>query len=81
MSEKVEKSLEEALRKYFGISVPRIGIGILMLIFGILVIVLRDLLQWLIGLYLIIAGILVIVEEYMRSKALTSSASTSKGTS
>jgi len=78
MSEKVEKSIEEVLKKYLGISIPRIGIGILMLIFGILVIVLPDLVSWLIGLYLIIAGILVIVEEYMRSKTF---ASTSKGVS
>ncbi|ADM28628.1 hypothetical protein Igag_1831 [Ignisphaera aggregans DSM 17230] len=78
MSGKVEKSIEEVLKKYFGISLPRIGIGILMLIFGILVIVLPALISWLVGLYLIIAGILVIVEEYMRSKAF---ASTSKGAS
>ncbi len=77
MSEKLEKSVEEILRKYLGISIPRIAIGILMLIFGILIIVFPALIAWLIGLYLIIAGILIIVEEYLRSKVV-SSASTSK---
>ncbi len=68
MFEKIERSIEEVFRKYLGISLPRICIGVLMLIFGILVIVFPALISWLIGLYLIIAGVLVIAEEYMRSK-------------
>jgi len=65
-----EEKLQELMRKYLGISVPRLRMGILMLIFGILILVLPDLLGYLVALYLIINGLLVILDEYSKSKAV-----------
>jgi len=64
----VEKPVEEMLRKYLGISAPRVVIGILMLIFGILIFIAPDLLSILVAIYLVISGILVLIDEFMKRK-------------
>jgi len=69
----VEKRVDELIKKYLGISVPRILIGIIMLIFGILIFVKPDLLAILIAIYLIINGILVLIDEAMKSRAIRKS--------
>lgn len=63
-----EKPVEEMLRKYLGISAPRVVIGILMLIFGILIFIAPDLLSILVAIYLVISGILVLIDEFMKRK-------------
>ncbi|WP_440059608.1 DUF3096 domain-containing protein [Thermogladius sp. 4427co] len=72
-----EEKTRELLQKYLGISASRITIGILMIIFGIIILLLPELLIYLIALYLIINGILVIVDEYSRSKSVKRLASAS----
>ncbi len=69
----MEKRVDELIKKYLGISVPRILIGIIMLIFGILIFVKPDLLAILIAIYLIINGILVLIDEAMKSRAIRKS--------
>lgn len=68
-----ERPVEELLRKHLGISVPRMVLGIIMLIFGIVILVWPELLGILVALYLIVSGVLVIVEEYMKSKLAAAS--------
>jgi len=63
-----EKSVEELLRKYLGISVPRLVLGVLMLLFGVLILVKPEIVAWLVALYLLISGVIVIVEELMKRK-------------
>jgi len=65
-----EEKLQELMKKYLGISLPRLTMGVLMLVFGILILVLPDLLGYLVALYLIINGLLVILDEYSKSKAV-----------
>ncbi|MCC6024463.1 MAG: DUF3096 domain-containing protein [Thaumarchaeota archaeon] len=67
-----EKAMNELLKKYLGISAPRIVIGILMLLFGIIIWIWPSLVAILIAIYLIINGVLVLVDEVMRGKALKS---------
>lgn len=67
-----EEKTKELLQKYLGISAPRILIGILMLIFGIIIWIYPDLVGLLIAIYLIINGILVLVDELMKSSKLKS---------
>lgn len=67
-----EEKTKELLQKYLGISAPRIVIGILMLIFGIIIWIYPDLVSLLIAIYLIINGILVLVDELMKSSKLKS---------
>jgi uncharacterized membrane protein HdeD (DUF308 family) len=62
MTETVEKEL-----KKFGVTVSKPVLALIAVIFGILVIVFPDLLQWIVGLYLIIQGILLFT-DYMESK-------------
>jgi len=64
----VEKPIEELLKKYLGISAPRVVIGLLMLIFGILIFIKPDLLALLVAIYLIISGILVLIDEFTKRK-------------
>lgn len=66
-----EKTVQEALKKYLGISAPRIVIGVLMIVFGILIIVLPALVVWLIGIYLLVSGILTVADEMMRGRKLS----------
>ncbi|MCY0868936.1 MAG: DUF3096 domain-containing protein [Desulfurococcus sp.] len=63
-----EEKIQELLRKYLGISAPRLVIGILMLIFGILILVEPDLLALVVALYLIISGILMLIDELIKSR-------------
>jgi uncharacterized membrane protein HdeD (DUF308 family) len=67
-----EKAMNELLKKYLGISAPRIVIGILMLLFGIIIWIWPSLVAILIAIYLIINGVLVLVDEVMRGRALKS---------
>lgn len=53
--------VEEGLRK-IGITVSKPILAIICIIFGILVIVFPELLQWIIGLFLIIQGILILTD-------------------
>jgi len=60
--------VEEGLRK-IGITVSKPILAIICIIFGILVIVFPDLLEWIVGLFLIIQGILVLTDYLeLRSK-------------
>ena len=57
MTEAVEKGL-----KKIGITVSKPILAIICIIFGILVIAFEDLLQWIVGLFLIIQGILILTD-------------------
>jgi len=64
MSKAVEKGL-----KRIGITVSKPILAMICIVFGVLVIVFEDLLQWIVGLFLIIQGILLITDYLeMRSK-------------
>ncbi len=66
--------IERLIRKYFGISIPRITLAILMIVFSIIIIIFPQLLAWIIAIYLLVNGILIIVEEYTKnSKSLSKS--------
>ncbi len=54
------------VKKYLGISIPRVTLAILMIIFGIIVIIIPALLVWIVAIYLIVSGILTLVEEYSK---------------
>jgi len=55
------KVVEKGLRK-MGITVSKPVLAIICIVFGILVIVFKDLLQWIVGLFLIIQGVLVLTD-------------------
>jgi len=57
MTEVVEKGLRR-----MGITVSKPILATICIIFGILVIVFKDLLQWIVGLFLIIQGVLVLTD-------------------
>jgi uncharacterized membrane protein HdeD (DUF308 family) len=57
MGEEIEKGLAK-----IGITVSKPVMALIAIIFGILVIVFKDLLPWIIGLYLIIQGILFFID-------------------
>ena len=64
MTDVVEKGL-----KKMGITISKPILAIICIIFGILVIVYEDLLQWIVGLFLIIQGILLLTDYFeMRRK-------------
>jgi len=63
-----ERGVEELLRKYLGVSVPRLVLGVLMLLFGVLILVKPEIVAWLVALYLLISGVIVIAEELMKRK-------------
>lgn len=65
-----EEHVRELLRRYLGISAPRIVIGVLMLVFGMLILVKPELLAVLVAVYLIVSGLLVLVDEFLKGKAL-----------
>jgi len=67
-----EKTVNELLKKYLGISAPRIAIGVLMLLFGIIILVWPDLLAVLVAIYLVINGVLVLIDEALKGRALES---------
>lgn len=53
--------VEEGLRK-IGVTISKPILAIICIIFGLLVIVYEDLLQWIVGLFLIIQGILLLTD-------------------
>ena len=53
--------VEKGLRK-IGITVSKPILAIICIVFGVLVIVFPDLLQWIVGLFLIIQGILLLTD-------------------
>jgi len=57
VTEVVEKGL-----KRIGITVSKPVLAIICIIFGILVIVFKDLLNWIVGLFLIIQGVLILTD-------------------
>ena len=57
MTEVVEKEL-----KKIGITISKPVLAIICIVFGILVIVFKDLLQWIVGLFLIIQGVLLLTD-------------------
>ena len=64
MSETIEKGL-----KKIGVTVSKPILAMIAIIFGILVIALPDILQWIIGLYFIIQGLLLFADYFeLRSK-------------
>ena len=64
MGDIVEKGL-----KRIGITVSKPILAIICIIFGVLVIVFPDLLEWIVGLFLIIQGILLLTDYLeLRSK-------------
>ncbi|MBX5327072.1 MAG: DUF3096 domain-containing protein [Candidatus Bathyarchaeia archaeon] len=59
MSKEVEKGLQR-----IGVTVSKPIMALIAIIFGILVIVYPDLLQWIVGLYFIIQGILFFIDYF-----------------
>lgn len=57
MTEVVEKGLRK-----MGITVSKPVLAIICIVFGILVILFKDLLEWIVGLFLIIQGILILTD-------------------
>ncbi len=55
--------VEKGLKK-IGITISKPILAIICIIFGILVIVFEELLQWIVGLFLIIQGILLLTEYF-----------------
>ena len=62
MTETVDKGL-----KKFGVTVSKPILALIAVIFGVLVIILPDLLQFIVGLYFIIQGVLLYT-DYMETK-------------
>lgn len=59
MSETIERGLQK-----FGVTVSKPVLALIAIIFGILVIVFPDLLQWIVGLYFIIQGLLFFADYF-----------------
>ena len=59
-------TMEKGLKK-IGVTVSKPVLALIAIIFGLLVIVLPDLLEWIVGLYLIIQGALLFT-DYMETK-------------
>ena len=64
----VTETVEKTLKK-FGVTVSKPVLALIAIIFGILVIVFPDLLQWIVGLYFIIQGILLFIDYYELKRA------------
>jgi uncharacterized membrane protein HdeD (DUF308 family) len=64
MTETVNKTLNK-----IGVTVSKPILALIAIVFGILVIVFPDLLQWIVGLYFIIQGILLFIDYYELRKA------------
>lgn len=64
---KMTETMEKGLRR-IDVTVSKPVLALLALIFGFLVIVLPELLQWIVGLFFIIQGILLFT-DYMESRA------------
>lgn len=59
MTEEVEKGLRR-----IGVTVSKPVLAAIAIIFGLLVIIFPDLLQWIVGLYFIIQGILLFMDYF-----------------
>ncbi len=59
MTDVVEKGL-----KKIGVTVSKPVLAIVAIVFGILVIVFPDLLQWIVGLFFIVQGILLLLDYF-----------------
>lgn len=59
MTQEVEIGL-----KRIGVTMSKPVMALIAIVFGILVIVFKDLLQWIVGLYFIIQGILFLVDYF-----------------
>jgi uncharacterized membrane protein HdeD (DUF308 family) len=57
------KEVEEGLKK-IGVTMSKPVMAAIAIIFGILVIVFKDLLPWIVGLYFIIQGILFFIDYF-----------------
>ena len=57
------KEVEKELRK-IGATISKPVLALIAIVFGILVIVFKDLLPWLVGLYFIIQGILFFIDYF-----------------
>lgn len=66
MAFNLTETMEKGLKK-IGVTVSKPVLAFIAIIFGLLVIVLPDLLEWIVGLYLIIQGALLFT-DYMESK-------------
>jgi len=60
--------IEKGLRK-IGVTVSKPVLALIAIIFGILVIVFPDLLQWIVGIYFIIQGLLFFADYFELRKA------------
>jgi len=63
-----EQKVEEIMKKYLGISAPRLVIAVLMIVFGIVILIWPDLVAILIGIYLLASGILALSDELMKGR-------------
>jgi uncharacterized membrane protein HdeD (DUF308 family) len=59
MSAEVERGL-----KRFGVTVSKPALAVITIIFGVLVLVFKDFLQLIVGIYLIITGILLLLDYF-----------------
>jgi len=66
MEDAMTETMEKGLKK-FGVTVSKPILALVAVIFGILVIIFPELLQWIVGLYFIIQGVLLFT-DYMESK-------------
>ncbi len=73
MAEYVDEGL-----KRIGITISKPMLAIICIIFGVLVIVLPDLLVWIVGLFLMIQGILMLTDIFEQERSVTTVA-VSKG--
>ena len=65
-----EKKVDELLKKYLGVSAPRIIIAILMILFGVIIILKPEMVGLLVGIYLLISGILALIDELIKGRAV-----------
>lgn len=66
MAEVVEKGL-----KKIGITISKPVLAVICLVFGVLVIIFKDLLQWIVGLFFIIQGIMMLTDYLELRRQLT----------
>ena len=66
MDDTMTETMEKGLKK-IGVTVSKPILALVAVIFGILVIVFPELLEWIVGLYFIIQGVLLFT-DYMESK-------------
>lgn len=66
MEDAMTETMEKGLKK-IGVTVSKPILALVAVIFGILVIIFPELLQWIVGLYFIIQGVLLFT-DYMESK-------------